>query len=94
MEASRGFAPWWCLLSAVMLTLPACTSFGRGQAPQMPRSEMVCDRSPPEPLPEIPATHPELEAAHRMLIGLYHAEIVKYLAEVRCRRAVREENAR
>lgn len=55
---------------------------------------MVCDRSPPEPLPEIPATHPELEAAHRMLIGLYHAEIVKYLAEVRCRRAVREENAR
>lgn len=29
-----------------------------------------------------------------MLQALYHAEIVKYLAQARCRRAVREENAR
>lgn len=55
---------------------------------------MVCDRSPPAPVPEIPATHPELEASYRVLLALYHAEIIKYLEERRCRLRVREENAR
>lgn len=94
MRASKGSAPLWCLLSAVMLTLPACGSFGTGRQQAMPRSEMVCDRSPPAPMPDVPATHPELEASYRMLQGLYHAEIIKFIEEARCRRAVREENAR
>lgn len=81
-------------MCAVTLTLSACGSFGKAQQTPTPRSEAVCDRSPPSPVPEIPATHPELEAAHRMLLALYHAEIIKYLDERRCRLRVREENAR
>lgn len=78
---------------AAMLILSSCGSFNQRPLPPMTRSEMVCDRSPPEPIPEIPSTHPELEAAHRTLISLYHAEIIKYIAEMRCRQKVRAENA-
>ena len=82
-----------CLLTAAVLTLASCASFGpRGMGPT-PRSESVCDQPPPEPIPPIPDEHPALEAAFRALIGLYHGEIVKDAAERSCRAAVRRENA-
>lgn len=93
MRASSASAPLWCLLTAAVLTLASCASFGpRGMGPT-PRSESVCDQAPPEPIPPIPDEHPALEAAFRALIGLYHAEIVKAGVERDCRAAVRRENA-
>ena len=94
MKAWRGFVPSWCLASAALLTLSSCQSFGRDRQTSMPRSEAVCDASPPQPAPEIPATHPELEASHRQLQGLYRDEVTKYVESTLCRLKVRAENAR
>lgn len=93
MRASNASAPSKCLLIAVALTLSSCASFGQRATALTPRSESVCDQSPPEPIPPIPDEHPGLEAAFRALIGLYHGEIVKAGVERDCRAAVRRENA-
>ena len=94
MRVPSGFVRSWCLASVVLLTLSSCQSFGRGRSTSMPRSEAVCDASPPQPAPEIPATHPEMEAAHRQLQGLYRDEVTKYVESTLCRLKVRAENAR
>lgn len=93
MKASNASAPSWCLLTAALLTLTSCASFGPRGTGLTPRSESVCDQTPPEPIPPIPAEHPGLEAVFRTLIGLYHSEIVKDAVERGCRAAVRRENA-
>ena len=93
MRASSASALSKCLLTAAVLTLASCSSFGPRGMGLTPRSESVCDQAPPEPIPPIPDEHPALEAAFRALIGLYHAEIVKAGVERDCRAAVRRENA-
>jgi len=93
MKAPNASAPSWCLLIAAALTLPSCASFGKPATTLTPRSELVCDQTPPEPLPPIPDDHPGLEAAFREIIGLYRNEIVKDSSERSCRAAVRKENA-
>ena len=93
MKAPNASAPLWCLALAALLTLPSCASFGRPATTLTPRSESVCDQSPPEPIPPIPDEHPGLEAAFRAVIGLYRNEIVKDTSERACRAAVRKENA-
>lgn len=93
MKASNASGPSKCLLIAAVLTLSSCGSFGPRVMGPTPRSESVCDQSPPEPIPPIPDEHPGLEAAFRTLIGLYHGEIVKAGVERDCRAAVRRENA-
>lgn len=81
------------LAIAVLSTLSSCASFGRQPTMLTPRSEQVCDPTPPAPVPPIADTHPELEAGHRQLLGLYRDEIIKFLESSRCRAAVRAENA-
>jgi hypothetical protein len=93
MKAPNASAPLLCLLIAALLTLPSCASFGRPAPTLTPRSESVCDQTPPEPIPPIPDEHPGLEAAFRAVIGLYRNEIVKDTSERTCRAAVRKENA-
>jgi hypothetical protein len=93
MKAPNASALSLCLALAALLTLPSCASFGRPATTQTPRSELVCDQAPPEPIPPIPDEHPGLEAAFRAVIGLYRNEIVKDTSERTCRAAVRKENA-
>lgn len=93
MKALLASALSSCLAIAALLTLSSCASFGRQPLTLTPRSEQVCDRTPPAPIPPIPDTHPELEAGHRQLIGLYRDEIIKFVEETRCRARVRAENA-
>lgn len=93
MKAPNASARSLCLALAALLTLPSCSSFGRPATTLTPRSELVCDQAPPEPIPPIPDEHPGLEAAFRAVIGLYRNEIVKDSSERSCRAAVRKENA-
>lgn len=93
MKAPNASALSWCLLIAAALTLSSCQSFAPRGTGLTPRSESVCDQTPPEPLPPIPDEHPALEAAFRIVIGLYRNEIVKDSSERSCRAAVRKENA-
>lgn len=93
MKVPNASAPSLFLALAALLTLPSCSSFGRPATTLTPRSESVCDQSPPEPLPPIPDEHPGLEAAFRAVIGLYRNEIVKDISDRACRAAVRKENA-
>lgn len=92
MKASNASAPWKCLALAGLLTLSACASFGRPATQLTPRSESVCDQSPPAPIPPVPDQHPFLEAWARTLAGLYHDEIIKFVESSRCRAKVRAEN--
>jgi hypothetical protein len=93
MKAPNASALSLFLALAALLTLPSCSSFGRPVTTLTPRSESVCDQTPPEPIPPIPDEHPGLEAAFRAVIGLYRNEIVKDTSERSCRGAVRKENA-
>lgn len=92
MKAPNASAPSLFLALVALLTLPSCSSFGRPATTLTPRSESVCDQTPPEPLPPIPDEHPGLEAAFRAVIGLYRNEIVKDSSDRACRAAVRKEN--
>ena len=93
MKAPSASAPSWCLLIAAALILTSCASFApRGMGPT-PRSESVCDQAPPEPIPPIPDDRSGVDAVFRILIGLYHGEVIKAGIERDCRAAVRRENA-
>ena len=92
MKALPASARSSCLAIAALLILSSCTSFGRQPATLTPRSEQVCDSTPPAPIPPIADTHPELEAGFRQLIGLYRDEIIKFAESSRCRAQVRAEN--
>lgn len=93
MKAPSGSVLSWCLALAVALTLSSCASFGRPATTLTPRSEQVCDSSPPAPIPPIADTHPELEAIFRQVLGLYRDEVTKHFAEAACKAGVRRENA-
>lgn len=80
------------VLSAALLTLQSCKSFGKPVTTLTPRSESVCDQAPPAPLPPIPETQPEIFAAMSQIMGLYRDEIIKAKAGQSCRAAVRAEN--
>jgi hypothetical protein len=82
-----------CLVLAVLLTLSSCASFAPAPTGLTPRSEAVCDQAPPAPVPTIPDTHPEIEAAFRETLALYRDEVTKFFAGSGCRAKVRAENA-
>lgn len=92
MKAPHASSPWKSLLPAALLTLSACASFGRPATTLTPRSESVCDQTPPAPIPPVPDQHPASEAWARTLIGLYRDEIIKFVESSRCRAKVRAEN--
>lgn len=94
MKAPNASAPWLCLALAATWTLSSCASLGKPVTTLTPRSEAACDKSPPEPVPPIPGTHPDFEAAFRLLTGLYSNEITKYVDDMLCRLDVREANAK
>ena len=93
MKASNASVLSSCLALAALSTLPSCASFGTHGTGLTPRSESVCDSTPPAPIPPIPDTHPALEAVFRAVLGLYRDEVTKDVEERSCRAKVRAENA-
>ena len=60
----------------------------------MPRSEAVCDQPAPAPVGAAPTTEPEKSAWVSALLGLYEAEVDKWLVSQPCREQVRGQNLR
>lgn len=93
MKAPRAFARRLSMLAVALFLLPSCASFKAAPTPLTPRSESVCDRIPPAPVPPIPSDAVQAWAAFREVLGLYRDEILKGRVEATCRAAVRAENA-
>ncbi|WNY18497.1 hypothetical protein [Xylella fastidiosa] len=88
MKTSDVSALFAYLVIAVSLLLASCTSLAPPGILPTTRSEAVCDRLPPLPVPSISNEQPEIFAIFRRVIGLHINEINKYNAQAACRAQV------